>query len=296
MNPAPKNMERLLQGIEEIPTIPIISQRVMELSGDKNAVFKDFVEIIEKDQALATKTLRLANSAYYGLLSQVTSLDHAMVILGINEVRSLALGVCVYNFFSESENGAFDRTRFWKHAVICSQVAKLLGARFGLRNDGSLFLSGLVHDIGKVVIDRYFHEEFLQIVEYVSSNKTTFSKAEKELLGTTHYEIAAQLLKQWKFPEEVVTQIQYHHGPWHAKDNGTSSSIIYLANVLTKLAGHPSHPDERRIDLHEFSNSSEFDFLSRSGLDLNYEAIKKLINTIQDIVVMEADKLISMFT
>ncbi len=288
-------MDKLIQKIEQIPTIPMVSQRIMEIAGDEEAPFKDFVRIIEKDQALAAKILRVANSAFYGFLSRVSSLEHALVILGINEVKSIVLGCSVYNFFSHGQNDAFDRTRFWKHAITCSQVAKLLGTHFNTRNGDSLFLSGLIHDIGKVVLDQYFHEDFLQIIEYVSLTKTTFSKAEKKILGTTHDQIAAKLLKQWRFPDEVIMQVLYHHAPWHDKNYRTNSIIIYLANVLTKLAGHPCHPDEKQIDLHEFANSSEVDFIIRSGFDLDYETTKKLISDIQEFILVEANNVMRLF-
>ena len=290
-----RNMDNLIQKIEQIPTIPIVSQRVMEISGDDEAPFKDFVAIIEKDQSLASKILRVANSAFYGFSSRVSSLEHALVILGINEVKSIALGCSLYNFFSHSESDASERTRFWKHAIICSQVAKLLGIHFNTRNGDSLFLAGLIHDIGKLVLDQYFHEEFLQILEYVSLTKTTFSKAEKKMLGTTHCQIAAKLLKQWRFPEEVIIQVLYHHGPWHDKNHRANSTMIYLANVLTKLAGYPSHPEEKQIDLHEFANSSEVDFITKTGFDLDYERIKRLISNIQEYILMEDDNVMRLF-
>jgi len=288
-------MDKLIQKIEQIPTIPMVSQRIMEIAGDEEAPFKDFVRIIEKDQALAAKILRVANSAFYGFLSSVSSLEHALVILGINEVKSIVLGCSVYNFFSQSESDAFNRTRFWKHAIICSQVARLLGIHFNTRNDDSLFLAGLIHDIGKVVLDQYFHEDFVQIIEHISLTKTTFSKAEKKILGTTHCQIGAKLLKQWRFPDEVIMQILYHHAPWHDKNYGTNTIIIYLANVLTKLAGHPCHPEEKQIDLHEFANSSEVDFIIKSGFDLDYETTKKLISNIQKFILVEANNVMRLF-
>ncbi|MBN1841624.1 MAG: HDOD domain-containing protein [Deltaproteobacteria bacterium] len=295
MSETKRNLDGLIEKIEEIPTIPVVSQKVMELSGDEEARFEDFVEIIEKDQALAARILRVANSAFYGFLSRISSLEHALVILGIDEVRSIVLGCSVYNFFSQSESDAFERTGFWKHAIICSQVARLLGTHFNIRNNGSFFLGGLIHDIGKVVLDQYFHEDFLKIIGHVSLTKTTFSKAEKKILGTTHYQIGAKLLKQWRFPDEVVTQILYHHAPWRDENPGPNSSMIYLANVLTKLAGYPCHPDEQQIDLHEFANSSELDFIIKKGFDLDYETIKNLISDIQEFALAEADNVMKLF-
>ena len=295
MNNIQWNKNKLVKRIQQIPTLPIISQKILTVVGNENASFKELVRIIEKDQALAIKILKVANSAFYGFLSKISSLEHALVILGINEVKSIVLGFSVQNFFSHSESDAFDRTRFWKHAIICSQVAKLLGRHFNMRDDDSLFLAGLIHDIGKVVLDEYCHEEFLQIIEHVSSNNSTFSQAEKEILGTTHYQIAATLLKQWKFPDKVIMQVLYHHAPWYDENYGTNSIIIYLANVFTKLSGYSCHTDEKQIDLHAFSNSSEIDFIIKGGFDLDYEAIKNLTSHIQEFISVEADNVMRLF-
>ena len=267
----------------------------MQIAGDEEASFKEIVDIIEKDQALTLKILKVANSAFYGFLSKVSSLEHALVILGTNEVKSIVLGFSVYNFFSHHKSDGFDRKRFWKHAIVCAQVAKLLERHFNIQNDDSLFLAGLVHDMGKVVLDQYFHAEFLQIIEHLSLTHTTFSKAEKEILGTTHYQIGAKLLKQWKFPKNVIMQILYHHAPWYDKNYETNSMIIYLANIFTKLAGYSCHPDEKQIDLHEFANSSEVNFITKSGFDLDYETIKKLISQIQDFMLIEANNVMKLF-
>ena len=287
--------DELVQKIEQIPTIPIISQKITEMIGNENISFKELVGLIEKDQALAVKILKVANSAFYGLLSKVSSLEHALIVLGTREVTSIVLGFSVYNFFSDNANGTFDRTRFWKHSIICSQVAKLLGRHYNLPNDDTLFLTGLIHDMGKVVLDQYFHEEFLKVIEYVSVHNTTFSKAEKEILGTTHYQIAAKLLKQWNFPAKVIMGILYHHAPWYDKNYVTNAIVIYLANILTKLAGHSCHAEEKQIDLKEFANSSEVDFIIKSGFDLDYETIKKFIYHIQEFVLVETDNVMRLF-
>ena len=288
-------MDAILGTIESIPTLPIISQKIMEITGDEDASFKKLVGIVEKDQALAVKILKVANSAFYGLLSKVTSLEHALVVLGTNQVKSVVLGSSVHGFFSDDKKGPFDRTRFWKHAIICSQVAELLGKNFKIKKDDSLFLAGLIHDVGKVILDKYFHEEFLQIMDHVSSNGTTFSEAESQVLGTTHYQIAAKLLKQWKFPDMVIMQVLYHHAPWYDIHYMTNSNIVYLANIFTKLAGYTCHPDERAIDLAELASSPEMAFINKSGFALDYETMEDLNSQIQASVVAEADNVMTLF-
>jgi len=95
------------------------------------------------------------------------------------------------------------------------------------------------------------------------------SNAEKEILGTTHYQITAKLLKQWKFPTKVIMQVLYYHAPWYNKKYETNSIILYLANILTKLSGYSCHKDEKQININEFANSPEIDFAIKSGFDLD---------------------------
>ncbi len=291
-----KSIHALVKKIEEIPTLPAISQKVLTTVSDEDASISEISSLIEKDQALATQILKVANSAFYGFLHNVSSIDHALVILGINEVKSILLGFSVHNFFSQHEGALCDQKRFWRHAIICSQVTKLLGRRFNIRNDETLFLIGLIHDIGKVVLDQYFYDDFEQIISYISATKTTFSKAEKAILGTTHYQIAAKLLTQWQFPENVIMPILYHHAPWYDKNYETSSIIVYLANILTHLVGHSCYPDEKQIDLHEFTNSPEFAFILKSGIELDYETMLNLTGgQIRQTMLAEADNVMRLF-
>jgi putative nucleotidyltransferase with HDIG domain len=267
----------------------------MEIIEDERASFENIAAVIETDQALAARILKIANSAFYGLISKVSSVEHAVAILGPREVRSIVLGLSVYNFFSSHDSEILDPTQFWKHAIVCSQVARLLGRHFNIRNDETLFVAGLVHDIGKVVVDQYFHEEFLMIVDSVSSNGNTFSRAEKKILGTTHYQIGAKLLQQWSFPKKIIVEVLYHHAPWHDQNYPTGSIIIYLANILSKLAGYPFLLNEKKVDLHEFAKSPELTFIVKNGFDLDYEAIKNLTHHIGEFVHEEAGSVMRMF-
>lgn len=290
---AVNNLDKIIKTVEHIPTLPIVSKQIMLLLGDENVSLKQVAELIERDQALTVRILKIANSAFYGTLSKVSNIDHAMVILGIQEIRSILFAFSVHGFFSRDKTDGFDRTRFWRHSVVCSQVAKYLARYFNVANDETLFLSALIHDIGKVVLDQYFHEEFLQILDYVSSKEESFSKAEKEVVGITHYQLAAKLLQQWKFPEKVYMQVFYHHAPWHDKNYMTGSIIVYLANIFTKLAGYSCLPTEKKADLAEFARSKVMEYIVKSGFDLDLETMEKLVHSIQEIASSEGRNVLS---
>jgi putative nucleotidyltransferase with HDIG domain len=267
----------------------------MNLLSDENASIKKLSEVIEKDQSMAVKILKMANSAFYGTLGRVSSIDHALVILGIGEIKSILLAFSVRDFFSDSMSDSIDRNRFWKHSIICSQVAKYLARYFNRSSDDTLFLSGLIHDMGKVVFDQYFHEEFVDIVHFVNENHTTFSEGEREILGITHYQVAAKLLQQWKFPQRVVMQVFFHHAPWHDKGDGSGSIIIYLANVLAKMAGYSCLESEKDIQLSQFAASKAMDFVVKSGFDLDGDSLEKIVHQIQEFISLETKNVLGLF-
>ncbi|MBW1730727.1 MAG: HDOD domain-containing protein [Deltaproteobacteria bacterium] len=289
------DLEKLVKRIEEIPTLPIVSEKVFLLSSDENVSLPKIASLIEKDQALAIKILKVANSAFYGTLSKVSTIDHALVILGIEEVKSILLAFSIHNFFAEHRDGHFDRTRFWKHSVVCSQIAKYLARYFNIMQDDTLFLSGLIHDMGKVVFDQYFHDDFLKVIDYISTKNGNFSRAEKDILGITHYQVAAKLLQQWNFPEKVTMEVFYHHAPWHDRNYLTGSIIIYLANIFTKLAGFPCLESEKKITIAEFAESKAMGFIVKSGFDLDKPTMEKLLHQIREFLAEERDNMLQFF-
>jgi len=290
-----RDLDGMIRRIEQIPSLPITSQRLMDIREDDPDSHRKFVEIIETDQALSLKLLKLANSAFYGSLSKVSSVDHAVVRLGTDEVRSIVLAFSVHGYFSTDGDHVHDRSPFWKHAIVCSQVAKYLGSHYRIRNDNTLFLSGLIHDMGKIVLDEYFHDSFLRVLDTLKRENTTFSRAEKAVLGTTHYQVAAKLLQQWRFPKKVILQVLYHHAPWYDKDYEGNSILLYLSNQLTRLSGYLCHPDERRPDPASFAASKEMEYVVKSGFDLDLRTIQNMISHIQEFIQEELDNVMTLF-
>jgi len=287
-------LEHILNEIEELPTLPVVSQRILELMADENASNRDIARLVENDQSLALKIMKIANSAFFGSLTRINSLEQAMVKLGMNEVRSIVLAVSVYDFFSNSDSGVFDRRRFWKHGIVCSQAAKYLDNYFRTGND-TLFISGLVHDMGKAVLDEYFHDEFLSIINYLELKRCTFSEAEKTVIGITHSHIAARLLNQWKFPDNIIHQILYHHTPWEDKNYEKGSILLYLADIITKAAGYSCHADEEEADLQAFSRSGQADYINKNGFKLDYKTLEKFVNHVRESIAEEADNMMRFF-
>ncbi len=289
-----KKVEKIVATIEQIPTLPIISDHIQTLFKDDDVSVKQLESIIEKDPPLAAKLIKLVNSSFYGLLNKIGSIEHALVILGFREVRNVVLGFTIQSHFNNIK-GSFDPKRFWKHSVVCSQIAKYLGKHYNTVDDGTFFLSGLIHDIGKLVIDQYFPEEFSQITDVISSENITFSKAEKEVLGVTHYQVGAKLLQQWQFPRKVTMQVFYHHAPWHDKNYSSGSIIIYLSNLLAKIVGYPSLDDEQKITPDDILKPSVCDFINKNGFELDRDSFDTLLISINEFIAAEENNVLNIF-
>jgi HD-like signal output (HDOD) protein len=143
---------------------------------------------------------------------QVDSLQLALVILGLREVRNIALGIMILKVIDGMNTDVtYDREKFWTHSLGCGVVAKIIGRKLELRNDGADFIVGLLHDMGKIIIDEYFSEDFLQIHDISMQRRCTMLDAEKRFLGESHERIAGWLAEKWRLPETLCEAIIHHH-------------------------------------------------------------------------------------
>jgi putative nucleotidyltransferase with HDIG domain len=216
--------------------------KILEISGKETSSAADLAKVIYFDQALASKVLRIANSPFYGFSRRVKTLEHATVILGFRDIRNMALAMSVFSsFFAKGGSSSrFDRVRFWEHSLGCGLAAKVIADDGGL-NKTELFVAGLIHDLGKVVLDRFHQEGFLEVLEAASHRQLAWEEAEREVLGYSHADVATRLLEAWKFPPELVRPVAFHHRPWDDDREPQRSAVVYLADLLTHSQGLPDY-------------------------------------------------------
>ncbi len=183
--------------------------------------------------------LNLANSAFYGFARMITTIPQAVVVLGFDTVRSLALGVSVFDTLSQSsEETGLDREVFWIHSIGCGTASRLIAKELGYRDTGTFFVVGLLHDLGKVILDTYFHAEYEEIVkEMVEEGRSSYD-VEADHLNIDHAEVGGWLAFWWKFPDVLIAPIEGHHNPLSVDEQYLKEAVIaHLANVLVKRAG-----------------------------------------------------------
>lgn len=260
--------------IKELPTLPIVVNRVLKLISDPKATAQDLNKIIASDMALASKILRLANSAFYGLSRQVTTITEAVIYLGFNTVKAMALSISVFDIFKNSDTHYryFSRESLWRHALACGIISRKIGQKIKYGEPETIFLSGILHDIGKLVIDFQHHSEFLKILEIADKKHVYINQAETEVLGVDHAMVGYWLAQWWKLPSEFSHPILHHHHP-NVYQKNVEVAIVHIANALCRQLQLGNSGDEL---------SQEIDPAALSLLNIPNSFIENIANNIQN--------------
>lgn len=222
--------------VEKMPAFPKSVHRVLELCSDINCAPRDLVQVIENDPIFTLKILKLVNSPYFGLVQKITSIHHAIVYVGLNTLKNVALGLASIGSLPRKNKAGFDMDAFWLHSLAVGTVSRMMATmilRLPQTEAGDYFVAGLLHDVGKVVFAIYMPEEFKDVLAKVGQGELYLYEAEKDVIGADHAEIGAMLAKKWALPDPLTTCIARHHSP----DQGESDALtdcVFVANQVAK--------------------------------------------------------------
>ncbi len=234
-----KEIRYQISQIKEIPPLPRSLQRLIEIIHNEVESPEELESIIRYDQALTAKVLRVANSTYYGCRGKVKTVSKAIVIIGLNQVKSICLCSLLMSMLSIGpELGDADREHLWKHAFTTSKIAAEMSKKRPWMNREEASILGLVHDIGRLVMAMYFNEQYRAIKEIASKRKAPPWCVEMQL-GLTHTQLGRYLASRWVFPDLFRAVIEFHHSPGNSKSFKTEVRLIYLANVLSNSSEYP---------------------------------------------------------
>jgi putative nucleotidyltransferase with HDIG domain len=222
----------IAQRIMNLPTLPTVVAKMIEMIDDPKTNAAKLSKLIETDQVLTAKVLKLANSAYYGLPRQIGSLNMAVVVIGFSALRNIVLGLTVVDRFAKNWNGYFDFSQFWEHAVACGIASKFLARDGGYLNAEEAFATGLLHDLGKLIFNQYLPEDFDEVVKIVREKRVTFEEAELEVIGISHAEVGGLLAEHWRLPNRLAEGIAFHHRPAEAPEGSLLPAIVHVADVV----------------------------------------------------------------
>lgn len=230
---------KLLMKIGELPSLPYITNRVLELTDDPEASSNEICEVICQDHVLASKVLKLVNSAYYGLPRKVGTIPEAVTILGMRMLRALVIGTSVFKTLSGLRGKwAVKPEKIWRHALACAVSSKMIASHLGIAGMENAFTAGLLHDIGKIIFNSFLQEDYLKVMELSSNTGCSVAEAEKEILNTTHAEVGKVVAEKWNLPATLHEPIGYHHDPFCECENRELVMVVHLADIAAMLAGY----------------------------------------------------------
>jgi len=236
MNPVNIDVQEKIQRmVEAMPAFPRSVHKVLELTSDVNCAPKDIVETIEHDPVMTAKMLKLVNSAFYSLPRKITSMKHAVIYIGINTVKNLALSIATVGMLPTHNKANFDMSAFLLHSLVTGAIARKLSTFVNKEGFDAtdFFVAGLLHDFGKVVFVRAMPETFLQAKQMAEAEDVSLIEAEQCLFGANHSQAGAVLGQQWKFPDALVQAIAEHHQP--DVTSNVLRDCVFVANQICKL-------------------------------------------------------------
>lgn len=253
---------------------------MLEAANNPETTAIELGEIVAQDVSVSAKVLSLANSAFYGFSRKITTIQQAVVVLGFDTVRSLALSVSVFDALSHDTNGAsFDREAFWIHSIGCGTASRLIAKTLRLPDLETYFVAGLFHDLGKVILDTYFHDRYSEVCQSLEQDTRPVYLIEHDLLDIDHAEVGGLLTARWKFPEILVTPIACHHSLKPIKKQFLQITLaVHLANFLIKKAD---------VGLAVETNTPDTSGLLKAHLKISSEQLK----TVHQSLIDEKDRI-----
>ncbi len=257
-NELPKGEElkkRILKSVDNLPPMPQILHKAQKIMENPSSSFKDLASVLETDQAIAARVLKLANSTYYGLSEKVASIQRASVVLGhktLGEIITVASSSDILG--NTMEGYELDSGDLWIHSMAVAFGSRLIAERKYPQMANDVFSAGLIHDSGKLILDPYIRERKDAFREFMEDRRQSFLEAEKDILGFDHSEIAAEVCRNWNIPEALITAIKYHHEPSRSQGH-EMTYIVHMADSIALMSGIGAgvdgmlyHMDERAME------------------------------------------------
>ena len=224
--------KEIFNKVHELPALPLVVHRLLEVTGDRQSSAKDVTRVLSGDEALAGKVLRLVNSAFYGFSREVSTITRAVVMLGYQAIRQLAVSLGTFHTL-KGQCGGLDRERFWDHAISCAAGAQIMASRLHCEVPEEAFLAGLMHDIGHLILSIVFPKEF---AEMMNNSPHNVLKHEEEVIGISHTRAASILLEHWRLPDPLIRVVRFHHSAKLAlPDKEPLLASIMLGDMLSRV-------------------------------------------------------------
>jgi len=225
--------KKILRQMKDLPPIPQTILKAREIMTNPDSDFKELANLFETDQAIAAKILKLSNSPYYGYSGKITSIQRASVILGHKTLIELLTVIGTAGLLGNKLAGYWlDSGALWKHSLAVAFGSRIIASKIDPALSNDAFTSGLIHDVGKLILDQYIKERWELFEKFMADGEHTFLDAEKKILDLDHAEVASEVCRNWNIPEPLTVAIRYHHHP----SQSNSSELAYIVHVADAIA------------------------------------------------------------
>ncbi len=258
--------------IKFLPALPTTISQVLAVTSDPESDADDLIAAVLPDQSMCAAILNIANSAFFGMSRQVSSLERAVIVLGHREIRNIVIGRAVFNAFPKlNESRQQEVSLFWKHSFHCALLTMIIG-KTACSDSGEMFIAGLIHDIGKLPLLIAYPQDYILIR---GIDDAYYGEKEKELYEITHTEVGLHLTRKWLFPEPLIISAGFHHQPEKAPSNQLYPTLIQLADAIVLLSLQGNIPTQE-IYPHLFALIPEtLDLLTNYQIIVTPEKIEK---------------------
>lgn len=231
---SPELSLKLAAAVDGMPAFPKSVQRILELTRDVNSTPKDLVDVIDKDPVVTVKILKVVNSAYYSLPKQITSIGHAVVYLGFNTIKNLALSIAAIGMLPKDNASGFDVQQYLLHSLATAAIAKQLAGRLKDADAMDCFIAGLLHDFGKVVFAQFMPHEFKKALDMSREQESSLHTALQQTIGADHAVVGAMLVEKWRFAPHLIEAIR-HQNLVNLKDTDMVACVFGANQISKKL-------------------------------------------------------------
>ncbi len=238
MNAQHPNLKLAIQNLDSLPAMPVVAQKILTLSLDTSEGESQLLKLIEKDPQISARIIGLANTPLFGASRRITSVQDAAMLLGLTRVKSVAMGIAVMSALARHPTGLLDLKKLWLHSLGIAVAMRTLARAMPSRTrplDDEIFLAGLLHDIGFVVLN-YLDTGLSDALHarLAATPDRSVQEIEAEVLDTGHAELGAELARRWDLPERIIAVLRHHHTP-DAEEAAAGQPLVTLVNLAEKL-------------------------------------------------------------
>ena len=262
-------LKKIIMDIRTLPTLPGVINKLNIISENAKASVQEMARIVSSDQVLSARILRLANSPSYGFY-RVSTISNAMILLGVNVVKSLAISSSIFEIMEKNSIG------LWEHSLGAGVAANLIARKLALPECEEIATAALLHDIGKVIISLKCSEAQEQIGRLITEKQIYMWEAERDVLDTDHAEVGGWLSKSWFLPEKLSEPIAFHHDVQQSQNHRIKTAVVHLADVLIKASGFGDSGDRHVPQIQQ---------VAWDVLKLNDEILAQLVEELEDKLV-----------